>query len=566
MRSSGRALLAGLALATLCACTIIPTGGPVQQGIEAGAGSADQAIRVIADPPRPGMSPTEIVHGFLVASASFADGFATAREYLTATRGSSWQPSAGVQVYAADGLQLDASGSHVNAHGQLVATIGSAGEYLRAAAPKDQTIPFQLVRVEGEWRISNAPNGLLLSEFDVDRAFRSYDIYFFDPKFEVLVPDPVTVPVFGAAAATQLVTSLLAGPTPWLANAVRSAFPADAHLSVAAVPIVNGVAQVDLSNAVLAADDRTRQFLAAQLVWTLKVLPEITGVRITVGGQPFNVPGAPAVEPTSSWPALDPSAPGSDNTGVALVGGKPARLRLKDTAPIPPAEPLKSPGLIAVSWGGATVAAVGQAGLAIGLVDSNPLRMIHESSTGRPSFDRTGGLWWVSRGRLRHLASVAPIDPKRLATVTPTTVPVSGLAGATLESISVARDGVRAVLMVRVAGNAMLMIGRITNTSGLLVDGLRPFVAPGLTPLAVAWADPDNLVVLGSLAGAEVSAFTVEVARGGSQPLGSPPAPLAVAALPGQPVLIGAADGLVYQSVGGTWTAAAIGANPVYPG
>jgi hypothetical protein len=566
MRSSGRAVLAGLALATLCACTTIPTGGPVRQGIEAGAGSADQAIRVIAAPPRPGMSPTEIVHGFLVASASFADGFATARAYLTAARGSSWQPSAGVQVYAEDGLQLDASGSRVNAHGQLVATIGSAGEYLRAAAPKDQVIPFQLVRVDGEWRISNAPNGLLLSEFDVDRAFRSYDIYFFDPKFEVLVPDPVTVPVFGAAAATLLVTSLLAGPTPWLAKAVRSAFPADAHLSVAAVPIVNGVAQVDLSNAVLAADDRTRQFLAAQLVWTLKVLPEIIGVRITVGGQPFNVPGAPPVEPTSSWPALDPAAPGSDNTGVALVGDKPARLILKDTAPIPPAEPPQSPGLIAVAWDGATVAAVGQAGLGIGVVGAKPLRMIHEAVTGRPSFDRTGGLWWVSRGRLRHLAGVAPIDPKRLATVTPTTVPIPGLAGATLESISVARDGVRAVLIVRVSGNAMLMIGRITSTSGLLVDGLRPFVAPGLTPLAVAWADPDNLVVLGSLAGADPSAFTVEVARGGSQPLGAPPAPLTVAALPGQPVLIGAADGLVYQSVGGTWTAAALGANPAYPG
>ena len=38
------------------------------------------------------------------------------------------------------------------------------------------------------------------------------------------------------------------------------------------------------------------QALSARLVWTLRQLPDVTRVRITVQGVPLQVPGAPTVQ------------------------------------------------------------------------------------------------------------------------------------------------------------------------------------------------------------------------------------------------------------------------------
>ncbi|MEI7778713.1 MAG: LpqB family beta-propeller domain-containing protein [Actinomycetes bacterium] len=563
-----RTLLACVASGLLCACATIPTSGPIKAGVAVGAGSGAQAIRVIAAPPRAGMTPTEIVQGFLVASASFSDQAATAREYLTPARASSWHPGIGVQVFAQDGLQLAATDSDVSAHGQLVATIGPTGEYRLAAAPISKSIPFALTRVAGQWRISSVPDGLLLSEFDVARAFRSYDVYYFDPKFQVLVPDPLTLPVLGSAAATQVVQNLLAGPTPWYAKSVRSAFPPGTHLTVDAVPIVNGVAEVDLSSAVLAAGSASRVALAAQLVWSLKTLPEISAVRITVAGQPFLVPGASSVESADSWPQFDPSASGPDNSAVALVDGT---VRGFSPSTASPTTALATSGsgtapFAAISWDGATVAAAGAGGISLGPIGVKALRLINESVMARPSFDRFGGLWWVSLGRLRYLSDAAPLEPKIAGTQRPVTIAILGLAKVSLVSIAVARDGIRAAVIVQTASGNQLLFGRVSNNGGLLLDGLRRGIAIDLDVAATAWADADHVVVLGSVADGEPQAYLVDVAHGASQPLGAPSSPMSIAALSGQPILIGAADGLVYQSIGGAWTATGSGSNPTYPG
>jgi len=495
------------------------------------------------------MTPTQIVAGFLVACASFADGGATARSYLTAARAASWNPAVGVQEFASDGLELEANGSSISGSGSLLATIGASGEYELVPGAPNRTVMFRVSKVAGQWRISAVPDGLLLSQFDIERSFRSYDVYFFDPHFGVLVPDPVTVPISGPTAATTLVEDLLAGPTPWLAKSVRSAFPADTHLTVAAVPIVNGVAQVDLSAAVLAASDQARGLLSAQLVWTLRALPEITAVRITVNGQPFNVSGAPATQPTTSWASFDPSGVGPSVGPIAWAGGKPVQLSsLGATSP-----PQIGGPDIAMSYSGQVLALAEAHSLR--LVDRGG-RLIHrylEPVSGRPSFDRSGGLWWASGGRLRFLAagSGAPITVR-----VGTRFPVTGVA--------VSRDGIRVVLQIG-GPTPKLMLGRIGLTVPVSVDGLRDFVAVPIVPEAFAWAGPDQVAVLGTEAASPV-AVNVAIATGAAAPLGTPALPESIAAGPGVPVLIGAGDGMVYESVGGSWSAIAGAANPAYPG
>jgi len=65
------ALLTGCGLGTGAFTAQVPTDGPIEAGQLVSNTSADQFIRVIARPPRDGMSPTEIVQGFLESSASF---------------------------------------------------------------------------------------------------------------------------------------------------------------------------------------------------------------------------------------------------------------------------------------------------------------------------------------------------------------------------------------------------------------------------------------------------------------------------------------------------------------
>ena len=84
--------------------------------------------------------------------------------------------------------------------------------------------------------------------------------------------------------------ALLDGPSEWLAPAVTSAIPPDTTLSVESVTITDGIAEVRLSETLLALSDPERSLLAAQIVYTLKQAGGVRGVLITVNGQPYRVP------------------------------------------------------------------------------------------------------------------------------------------------------------------------------------------------------------------------------------------------------------------------------------
>ena len=90
-------------LVLLAGCAQVPTSGPVvevdQQVTDTGTTSF---VRVLARPPQPGMTPSEIVQGFLDAASGFEDAHAVAKEYLTPAAARQWNPSLGVRVYGND--------------------------------------------------------------------------------------------------------------------------------------------------------------------------------------------------------------------------------------------------------------------------------------------------------------------------------------------------------------------------------------------------------------------------------------------------------------------------------
>ena len=71
-----------------------------------------------------------------------------------------------------------------------------------------------MVRENNEWRISQAPNALVIPRTFYDQQYQEAEIYFFDPSGRILVPEPVHVPqgIQVAQLASSLVRALVRGP------------------------------------------------------------------------------------------------------------------------------------------------------------------------------------------------------------------------------------------------------------------------------------------------------------------------------------------------------------------
>ena len=550
--------------ALAAACATIPTSGPIRQGAQVDVAQADSVIRVIARPPEPGMTPSEIVTGYIQASASFEDDHGIARQYLTPEAGAAWDPTAGTTVY--DGVPTLAPNgpSAVEMTATQVGSVTDQGRY--EVSPPGRIIEdaFILENVLGEWRIANPPPGLLLSRSDVDRAFRSYSVYFLDPTFTTLVPDPRLVPVDGPGIATSLMQELTTGPTDWLAPAVRTALPDGTALSVAAVPVVDGVARVDLDASALLADDATRQALSAQITWTLRQVPGVRAIDLNAGGQVLPVPGVPNPQPVDAWPSFDPNLMAANAGPYAVIAGRAVRLGGDVPRSVPGGAGIASPPLtgIAVSFDGTRIAGLDLSGsLWMGPLASGQVmrKALDGPGNSRPSFGRDLDAWTVDpEGVVRQVSQDGTV----------TEVTVAGVSRRVeIESVSVSRDGTRAALVVRRGPRTFVMLAVIVQREGSpeLQSPVR--VENRLaTVIDVAWADDERLVLLGSNGAEDIQAYEVDLARSTLRPVGAPQQATRIAAAPGFATLVQGTDGTLYDSATGSWRPVSRGSSPAYPG
>ena len=548
----------------LAGCAGIPTSGPIQQGPEVQDGQADQVIRVIVRPPEPDMTPTQIVSGFIEASASFEDNHAIAREYLTPQAAATWDPAAGTRVY--DGVPTLAPNgpADVDMTATQAGSITADGRFQVSPPGRILSDSFRLDYVEGQWRIDNPPAGLLLARSDIDRAFRSYDVYFLDPGFTTLVPDSRLIPADGPGLATSLMQALANGPTEWLAPAVRTALPDGAGLAVNAVPVEEGVAVVDLDTSVRLANDATRRALSAQIVWTLRQVPGVLAVDLRSGGQALPVPGVPNPQPEDTWPGYDPNAMPANSQPYAVRGGRVVEISGSAPLAVPGDAGLGVPPLdgIAVTLDGSRVAGLDDVGAlwsAETRAGAKAQQLIPEPGQSRPSFGRGTAAWVIGPDQQ---VKQARADGAVL------TIPIDGLSSKMrLESVSVSRDGTRAALIVRRGPRTFVMLAVIVLREGaariqspVRVDGRLTSVTD------VAWAEDDRLLALGAEGAGAAQVYEIDIARGALRSLGAPPNAVRIAGAPGFPPLAATTDGQVYSYAGGPWVSVGIGGSPAYPG
>ncbi len=557
------ALLAG----ALAGCAGIPTEGPVTEGREAARGIQPAPVRVLADPPRPRMTATELIRGFLTASDAYFYDDATARSFLTPEAAASWRPERRVVIDdpGRPRVSWDRSARRVSVALVQRAMITEDGRYVRLEAARRITAEFGVRRVSGEWRIDELADRALLTSGGVARTFRAANLYFLSPDRRVVVPDQVLLPD-GPGLATAAVDHLLRGPRAALRPAAVTAFPPGAARNLPVV-VQDGIATVDLDESVLAASPESHRDMAAQLGWTLGQIEEVRAVRLTVGGDPLPE-GAGQPRAVDSWEAYDPR--GSGAAAYFVRSGRLGRVDGGRFAPVegPLGDGSTSIANPAVSVDGSSAAGTSVDGdivLTAGI--SPPGKVTHvlgqagESPYAAPSWDRLGTLWVVqpATGRLfalRHGRSVAAVD-------------VDGLRGRRLVALAVSPDGTRLAGIAAGERGREVVAGTIARSAGGANARVQEFrtVPTGLRNVQdVAWSELDRLLVLGGSGAVPPAAVEVDVDGYVPVPRLSLRGATSVAATPGLPPVLATSDGLIWVADGLRWRRLGEGGSPVYPG
>ena len=549
-RRAVRATIVALAALVLAACTGLPTTGPVQASDVKVSAAPD--IDVLAEGPEPGADAHAIVESFLIAQAAgFSDSFSVAREYLAGDARAAWKPLAGV-VVAGETTISQPSHGEVSVDVSVAGRVDATGSYAEAAPGARETVTFGMVQdSDDEWRISSAPDGLILLTDDFERQFRSAAVYFLSADHTYLVPDTRWFPAKNLP--TSVMDALLAGPSEWLRDAVDSAVPSGVQLKYEAVTTTaDGEAQVSLgpSPAITKSD---RALLLAQIDASLSVLPGVFSVHVDSNGVALDgaatLHGGPADvgEPQVLTFLSDGRLAQLDGTAVSTVRGVGSLEGLGASDP-------------AVGTDGTRVLLSHGTSLVTVPTASAPAQvLLTRSRLVVPSVDRSG--WaWTSDGTdvLAARAGASAVA-----------VRADWLVGRTVRSLRVAVDGARVAIVsdgpdgvhVDVAGvtrddhGAPRQIGAPLRVGTSLTDATQ-----------VTWVDEATLGVLGKTSGTATVVSLVPV----SGPTRFLPQVADVVRLAGGPVLVVATkDGTLRRFVSQTWVqlpGVSGASDPTYPG
>ena len=292
-RSLSTVALVCLTALGLTSCASIPNSGPVEPGL---ADLRQVDSRPESDPagPQAGATQEEIMRGFLLAAERSTDNYAIAREFLASGYAMQWDPYAGVLVKEGRSESLRPDGDDA---GMLplsaVATVDSTGRLLPVGPGESTELRFEFVNEGGEWRISSAPTGIILDQAVFENLWRSRQIYFLGPGGR-LVPETRWF-LDRTAVSTDVVNTLLGGPSDRLSQSVYTGFPPGVRLTTSVVPVTDGRARVEVSGDGLDSE-KTQHDMLLQLTRSLTSSSGVTQVELIVNGTP--VPDLEEPDPT----------------------------------------------------------------------------------------------------------------------------------------------------------------------------------------------------------------------------------------------------------------------------
>jgi hypothetical protein len=511
--------VSALTLVSLTACASIPRSGTVQQGV---ALNQTDTTTVEFFPAGPAVDATQeqIVRGFLEAATGPQNDYAVARSYLAPDFQSKWDPNVSVTVDTGVREFAPVAASTATVTVNAVAAVDSTGQYSSATSPVSRTLSYSFVQVQGQWRISSAPAGVIIDRGIFEQVYTTHPLYFFEPSFRYLVPD-VRWFARGAATTTRMVKSLLAGPAGWLAEggAVISSFPAASALVANAVPILKNVAVVDLTSATAGADASTLQRMRQQLTASLQGVNDVASVDIFIDGVPVSQ-GVSAFVDSVTPTQVDPRP--------FVVTDKTSGFADGETISPAPVSGSLPEGIRAITLaaGSRSAAVLSPAGVSVVRLANNPAVLDARPGLIAPALDAFNFVWSVPANAPSQLIAFA-VDGRSFA------VSVPWGNATSIRSLKVSHDGARllALLETRSGTGATATVSqslvvaaiiRGDNNTPARVGRVITLSPASGTVVDAAWVDGTTIVSVASTSGdtAFVSAtVTTHVIGGKSQNL-----------------------------------------------
>lgn len=478
MRRRLLATSVALACAVLTGCASIPSSGPVQGGERAPADPANE-VNFLVPNPSPGATQEEILNGFIRAALNPNDDYQVARAYLTTAFADEWQADAAVTIDVLADREISiVDDTTMRVDAAPAASLRENGQYEEPDSRSAIPLRYEFEQVDGEWRISNAPTGILIDEAFFRQVFQKYTVYFLDPTDRYFVPD-VRWYAVRDSAQTSIVQAMIAGAAEWLAPGVATAFPEGVQLEPAAVPVTDGVARVSLTGAAF-DDPSTVQRMQAQLDASLIGINNITDVVLRLNGVESEVP-AFADRPTKN-PIVDPRTAVFDGEtfGYLATSGE----SIEPITGLSAAIAAMAPTGAALGPDGESAAVRNADGVSIVRAGDDPELLDPRDGLVTPAIDGEGVVWSVPADAPDELAWFAPDGSGQVA---------APWSGSQIAAIEVSRDSTRIIALLGDGARTHFIAASIRrNADGhpeeLGAEPLRLDDISG-TPLDVAWLD-----------------------------------------------------------------------------
>ena len=530
--SRRRGLLALLCALLACAAAgcgnLIPGASPVTTYTSQATANSDNGVRVWPPEPTKGEDPKSIISGFLLSSASGPADTDIADAYLTGAAKSAWNVG-DIYIYTgkfgiSDGVGPDEYVLNL----QVIATLGSGGQYTptAAATPSSLNFTFKLAKTADGFRIAQLPAdfGMAMDEEQFRSGYAPYSVYF---GTQITAAQPGMIPVqyyvpsgdTDQATADQLADDLVAGPPTWISGVSVVAASAQSDSQPQVSIDQNGVAQVVLAAPADCADNACVR-LADELRVSFAGIGSVTGVQVknkqgTVLGTADTLAKIESV-----YGVKPPGQAGRGSTGGPTVyyldgSGRAQRDPLQggSSSPGPGEVPIAPSG---VKLGQLAAAADAGAPAQIAAVNTAQTELYvtqaGASAAGAPVFTGTAisSLTWDGYGDLWFTATVggAPAVYRLAAQQTaPQQVDVDSVLDGPIQQLAVAPDGRRVAVLYGTGPGGLatsLALGTAETFAGgtewsLDLDLALQRLVSGWNGIAdVTWTDGRSFAVLGT--------------------------------------------------------------------
>ena len=491
--------LLGFALVmTLTGCASLPMAGPVRIGPDLLSSSDGESFYYSPSSPVEGATKAEILSGFLAAGTGPQNDYAVAREYLSESLRSVWNPNQEMLIQRSSPTVKISNQDTAAIEVDVSAVVDADGKYQITPAGTSRILEFSFVLENSQWRLSAAPDATVLIRPVFDVVFSPYSVFFVDRQKRFLVPELRWFPTT-AATGTRLANALLRGASSWLKPAVVSAIPNGTRLSIDAVTVEDGVALVDLTARALVASRADRSLMKAQLDATLSQLPNVSEVAISI---------------ERSRQDIQDTAADSRALPVRLLGVlSESGLEIIQSSEEPFFQPgkdffeLNGVSEIALSIQSGWVAALAengvvrtrgeQPGLDVELIDSR-------AAIAGISFDRQEYLWSISRSPGASIFATSVAGETNILSA-------NWLAGRSIRGFALSPEGSKVALLVQGSGEAQVLVsGVVRDSSGQPIELADPIrvASEATNPIAVSWVDQLTLATVNTADGSNTAVLT----------------------------------------------------------